>query len=167
MTDFVLDTNALFSRSFVEAMSPHCRRDGHRLLVSALVVEERVFQLRRRLAARFDLPTLESFLTTHHISVIPFDGNVANQVAAALYAEFPTDDQWRLAKWRRCAVAVGHQGDPPGRPICPATVDWLIGRHIMGVDTLLVTDDRGAEFGSIRRVGTAEALEMVRSESSV
>lgn len=167
MTTFFLDTNVLFSRRFVESMSPHCHRNGHRLFASALVLAERVFQLRRKLGDNFDSNVFDAFLDTHRIEIVAFDRCAASWVAEKLSSEFQSDDEWRVAKWRRCAAAVGHQGEPPRRPRCPATVDWLIARHIAGTDTVLVTSDQGAEFHSIPCVSTNDALTMVANRAKI
>lgn len=167
MTAFFLDTSALFSKRFVESMSPRCRRNGHRLFASALVLAERVFQLRRKLGEQFDSDNYDSFLLTHRIEVVAFDQAAAHRVAASLGSELRSDDEWQLAKWLRCAKAVGHRGEPPGKPRCPATVDWFIARHIAGPDTVLVTEDKGAEFASIRCVSIEEALRMVSIEAGL
>jgi hypothetical protein len=167
VTAFFLDTNVLFSKRFVESISPHCRRNGHRLFASALVLAERVFQLRRKLGGKFDSNVFDSFLSTHQIEIVAFDQGAANRVAEQLCGEFQSDDEWRVAKWRRCATAVGHQGQPPRKPRCPATVDWLIARHTAGTDTVLVTSDQGAEFGSLHRVSTEDALAMVSNAAKL
>jgi predicted nucleic acid-binding protein len=167
VTVFVLDTNVLFDKNFIESMSRDCQRNGHRLMASALVLAERSFQLRRKLQGHYDQSVFDIFIETHGIEIVPFDRDAATRVAEHLCAEFPSHDDWQLAKWRRCAAAVGHTGAPPRRPRCPATVDWLIARHTAGTDVVLVTGDRGAEFGSICNVGTEEALRMVSVEAAI
>lgn len=166
MKSFILDTNVLFSCQFIERMSLGCRHKGHRMLTSALVHAERVFQLRRRFGAQFEANVVGAFLDTHGIEIIPFDQDSANRVAEQLFDEFPSDDDWRLAKWQRCATSVGYQGKPPQKPRCPATVDWLIARHILGPDTFLVTEDKGSEFGSIPCINKEDALKMVCPEGT-
>lgn len=160
MTCFFLDTNVLFKPMFVRDLSLRCRGHGHRLCVSALVHMERVYQLKRKKGDGFDPAAVEAFIAANEIEVIPFDRDAAEQVASVLATEFPTDADWQAAKWRRCARAVGQDRPPPANPSSPATLDWLIARHVAGADAVIVSDDLGSEFMSLRRVGRDDALQM-------
>lgn len=160
MTCFFLDTNVLFRVGFVRDLSRKCVERSHRICVSALVHMERVSQLRREKGDAYDPAAVEAFIHTHGIEIIAFDRDAAEQVAAALSAQFSCDADWQLAKWQRCARAVGQDREPPASPRCPATLDWVIARHALGGDPVIVSDDLGSEFTSVRRVGPVEALEI-------
>jgi hypothetical protein len=106
----------------------------------------------------FDPAAVEAFVATHRIEIVPFDREAAERVGEKLSETFVSNDDWNLAKWKRCAAAVGHRGKPPNDLRSPATVDWLIARHLTGADAVLVTEDQGIEFEGVRHSDANEAL---------
>lgn len=123
-----------------------------RLVVPAVVFHEKVRQMIQRRGARFDASLPLGFVKSNNLEIEPFEEEHALKVAKRLHELYPTRDDWRAFKKRRClqclklpaGTVTGGNGHD-----CGATVDWLIVGHAEAMGYLLVTNDGGPEFAGV------------------
>ena len=164
----LLDTNALFSHRRLNKLSKAVNRlnasggTNIGLFVSAVVHAEKIFDLRQDLGADYDLAHVLQSMQSRGLHVLPFDARHADATAELLARSFPTRDEWREAKHKRCVDCLGL---PSGTSTsgtgktCSATVDWLIGGHALAEQCILVTDDTGPEYRQVMERVTLVTLE--------
>ncbi len=154
----LVDTNA--TRSVVEfrQLTRLAQSKGLRVVVSAQTHLEDGRQTRVARGAAFDAAKHESFLEQHQVEVQPiaFDAQVAVRWAGRLAKRYPGRHGWEEAK-RKTLHGRPRDGFEvlPGE--MPMTTDWLIALAAEDdADTMVVTDDGGAEWIALRQAGRAK-----------
>lgn len=154
----LLDTNAVAFRRLLKLADAVAQWQlafpgaALRLCISPLVFAERNAQERRQRGRDFKLAQVQQTLESKCIEIAPFDAQTADRTSERLADWFPTQDQWREAKWECTRKLYGEEGAPkprPGRHLS-ATVDWYIAASVPD-GAVLVTDDTGVEFARVQR----------------
>lgn len=154
------DTNALFrDRSFATLCRDLQRLSTHResrleLLVSAAVHGEKLFDLKQARRGEYDYQVVVKSLLQLKLSILPFEEEDACVLGDLLGVTFPDAESWTAAKRSHYMKSLGLPDSCTkvrGKRLS-ATLDWLIAAHAKARRCVLVTDDRGPEFGLIRQV---------------
>lgn len=142
----LLDSNVLTPMHLNE-LEPLAANKGIKLVVPALIHAEYVFQLKRRMAGRFDLNVVRTYFEVHQaIRVEALDQDRAEELAMALAQRFPDDAAWRRIKREAYFRAVGQE--PPAAVSnrrAGAPVDLYVAA-LGTVDAPIVTADKGPEW---------------------
>lgn len=166
-TNALRTSNALFDLAeMIQALNDH-RPEQQRiqLFVSQLVCAERLYQLKRQHAARYDRDVFLQQLGSKGIVREAFDAPHAAHFADLMHTLFQTDEEWQHFKleWyiQKLGMADKCQVRAKGRR-CSSTVDWLIMVQAGTGNRWLITEDSGAEFrGFDRKVSLADAKKAV------
>lgn len=160
------DTNALFAEQILLGTCNDVARlndrlaasslPALRLVVCAVAHAEKLFDLKQRFRASFDVSAIVQGLAGKGLLIQPFATNHALETASRLGERYPTTGDWRAAKKKRCLQCLGLREEAAVTATgkgCGATVDWLVGGHARAEGSILVTDDTGPEFaGLVERV---------------
>jgi hypothetical protein len=161
------DTNTIFGNSRNDPFPDLCdkisalnaRSPGPpriRKVISAPVYAEKLHDLRsmcERQKRVFDPSMIASFLSSKSIEVVNISRHHAEHLAEMLARQYPGAGDWSAFKKRRCLDCLGlspttsTQGSGQS---CGATVDWLVAGHAVAESFVLVTNDTGPEFDSVR-----------------
>lgn len=128
------------------------RERAIRKVVPAVVLHEKLRQMRQTYGAGFSTTLPDQFLEEKVIQVEPFEKVHAEKAAARLWQLYPRHGDWRTFKKRRCLTCVGLPAStttPRDGKECGATVDWLIAAQAEMNGYLLVSDDKGDEFKEV------------------
>lgn len=156
------DTNAIFGNTGRDAgfelINAINRANAERgdapevgLVVSSVVLHEKIRQMRQRYLGEFDDTQPLRFLREKHITVEAFDHSHALKVASRIQGLYPTKEDWWTFKKASClnCLKVEESATSETGEACGATVDWLIVGHADAMGYLLVSDDRGPEFDAV------------------
>lgn len=123
------------------------------LVLSAVVLHEKIRQMAQRRGAAFDASLPLGFMQAKRLRVEAFDDAHALAVARRLADLYPRHGDWRAFKKRRCLQCLGLAEEASSRDgsECGATVDWLVVGHAEARGYLLVSNDTGPEFAGVRR----------------
>lgn len=156
----VLDSNEVQGRALLTLSQSVSRvnvgRDAEARVVLALpslVHAERLYQLRRARPDDFSMTVLRRMLAPVFeagLRILPYTEEDAEAHGRLLAGPYPTDGAWRAAR-RGAAPAVGGRG---------ATVDWFIATQAMARCAILVTSDKGVEFGWMDTEARVTATEL-------
>jgi len=139
-----------------------------RLVVSAIVHTETLFDLKQKYQEQYDINDINRVLNRKHISIVPFEPHHAQAVAQLIGKQFPSNDEWYTFKRQDCINCLGiNQANipiPGSGKKCGATVDWLIAGYAYAEECLLVTDDKGKEFDGINKKTTLKVIEAAVNE---
>jgi hypothetical protein len=163
------DTNTIFGNSRRDPFLDLCDKlnaiNNERLsgplppirkVISAPVYAEKLQDLRagfKRRNQAFDPSKIESFLSSKGIDVVDINRRHAEHLAEMLSIRYPQDGDWSAFKKRRCLDCLGLSPatklEGTGQS-CGAAVDWLVAGHADAESFVLVTNDTGPEFDSVR-----------------
>ncbi|MEZ4436180.1 MAG: hypothetical protein R3F65_27600 [bacterium] len=134
-------------------LAPNATEPPIQIRISALVHEERVYQLRRQ-RAKLGLPfrseVIDEFLEQLGFKIEEFTRADAEGSAEHLFARFADDASWKAAKKSKGSKS--------------ATIDWLIAGHAVTRKWLVVTNDGGPEWTGVAKVSRSvwdEALDYI------
>lgn len=134
-------------------LAPNATEPPIRIRISALVHEERVYQLRRQ-RAKLGLPfrseVIDEFLEQLGFKIEEFTRVDAEECAKHLFVQFPDDASWEAAKKSKGSTS--------------ATIDWFIVGHAVSRKWLVVTNDGGPEWTGLSKVSHVvwdEALDQI------
>lgn len=178
---FILDTNICRDMDLLRGLSEHASKNGHRVLISVLVVAERAAQLRRLNPESYREIRIRQSLNQFRFEVEELSHDDSYQLALKLSSWHPDEGAWRQAKLIQHCQALLQSAPPDAEKIrCPATVDWYLAAHaaLLGAEAqeevayghlpsslpeaVWVTEDRGREFNHVWRVGRQKALELAK-----
>ncbi len=159
---FFIDTNMLYEPKKLNELARVCERAHHEVVMSALVLAERLNQVRRR---GQDVLAAEAGLKQLIARVIPFDDEEAARAANALAhasrsscGALTPDQYFQQIKLRRLCAAIGvereHAESTRSTKKYPATVDiYLAGQVLARANqgAVMVTLDSGenSEFKAL------------------
>ncbi|HWN67305.1 MAG TPA: hypothetical protein VNM90_06670, partial [Haliangium sp.] len=168
------DTNAIFGNRFLDLcdninkLNSLWRPRRIRKLVAAPVHVEKLHDLHQKKKESFDPALIMQVLGEKQIEIVSFEQHHAEHVAGMLGALYPSTQDWRGFKRQRCLACVGllHRADEAkaGGKRCGATIDWLVAGHADLEGYVLVTDDGGPEFKSVRRKAKLKSVVKVVDE---
>jgi hypothetical protein len=173
------DTNAIFGNHVGDPFIQLCNainrlnqiRDPRRIhkVIAAPVYVEKVHDLRQKKGHDYDHQKIQQFLEEKVIEVMPFLRTHADHVAGLLGELYPTTENWHEFKRQRCLSCLrlpddlAHKATGNGKH-CGATIDWLVAGHADAEGHVLITDDGGPEFQSVRRKVKLETVVKVVDE---
>jgi hypothetical protein len=139
-----------------------------RKVISAPVYMEKLHDLRQAFPS-YEHERILQTLDVKGIEVTPVLRHHAEHIAEILGKQYPGSKAWRDFKRQRCLSCLrlpddlAHKATGSGKR-CGATVDWLVAGHADAEGHVLVTNDRGPEFDSIRRKARLKTVVKVVDE---
>lgn len=118
-----------------------------RMFVPATAHAEMLHDYRQALQEKYSSAVIASGMRNLGFEVMDFTVAHAEHFARFAALDFPSSEEWREHKARRCLKCLGlPQTHPvPDRP-CSATIDWFIASQADAHGHLLVVEDDGVEF---------------------
>lgn len=165
-----LDTNAITGFGRLQRLCnlvAQLREPPHpieiRLYVPAVVHAEVLFDLQQSYGQTYDADIVLRGLKDKGLEVQPFEERHAEHAAARLGRSFPSREDWRAAKKKRCLQCLGLREQDVqvagSGASCGATIDFVIAAHATHEGWILVTDDKGPDFAGIERKMKLEQVE--------
>jgi hypothetical protein len=154
-----IDSNVAFDPSKVRRLAELAQQKGVRLLVHAQVHLEICRQQRVKHGAKFSPTLIDSFLDTLGIQVAEarLDRGAAERWAELLYQRYPTSDKWKAAKLLAVKAKLPESTSLPARRV-PMTTDWLIALEVEHRAAVVVVEDQGEEWSTLRSKAPCCAL---------